>query len=395
MNESSQTPAAQPVRTYFAPPDRLDKSEVLTMSRFVEDNPLFQAILESIDGYLMILNPERQVLAINKHLLTDLKIETPECLVGDRPGEILGCIHANEGPGGCGTSMACSSCGAVISILASQTTGQPETGECLATVRHEGKTDSLEFRVRATPVTVGGNHYTVLVFNDISGEKRRGALERTFFHDIMNTVGGLMGWSSLMQSLDDLDPKEVAERILILSKRLKQEIEDQRRLSQAESGALSLSLDTLLAQEILESLKLIFQAHEAAKGKHVEFLNTDLDAELTTDPSLLLRVLTNMIKNALEASAEGDTVRVWHEWAAGHHRFCVQNPAVIPGEIALRIFQRSFSTKAAKGRGIGTYSMKLFGERYLGGQVDFASTPEQGTVFWIQMPGTIMDQATA
>jgi hypothetical protein len=28
-------------------------------------------------------------------------------------------------------------------------------------------------------------------------------------------------------------------------------------------------------------------------------------------------------------------------------------------------------TKAAKGRGIGTYSMKLFGERYLGGLVAF------------------------
>ena len=34
-----------------------------------------------------------------------------------------------------------------------------------------------------------------------------------------------------------------------------------------------------------------------------------------------------------------------------------------------RIFQRSFSTKAERGRGLGTYSMKLLGEGYLHGRV--------------------------
>lgn len=43
-------------------------------------------------------------------------------------------------------------------------------------------------------------------------------------------------------------------------------------------------------------------------------------------------------------------------------------------KLLLRIFQRSFSTKGAKGRGLGTYSMKLFGETYLGGQVSFRSS---------------------
>jgi sensor histidine kinase regulating citrate/malate metabolism len=50
----------------------------------------------------------------------------------------------------------------------------------------------------------------------------------------------------------------------------------------------------------------------------------------------------------------------------------------------MQLFQRSFSTKGT-GRGIGTYSMKLFGEKYLEGRVDFESTRENGTTFFIEI----------
>ena len=49
--------------------------------------------------------------------------------------------------------------------------------------------------------------------------------------------------------------------------------------------------------------------------------------------------------------------------------FSVHTPQVMPPEVQMQVFQRSFSTKAKTGRGIGTHSMKLLGERYLGGRV--------------------------
>ena len=66
--------------------------------------------------------------------------------------------------------------------------------------------------------------------------------------------------------------------------------------------------------------------------------------------------------------------------------FAVHNPAVIPEEVQLQIFQRSFSTKGQPGRGVGTYSMKLLGEQYLGGKVNFVSRPPQGTTFTLALP---------
>jgi sensor histidine kinase regulating citrate/malate metabolism len=57
----------------------------------------------------------------------------------------------------------------------------------------------------------------------------------------------------------------------------------------------------------------------------------------------------------------------------------------ISREVQLQLFKRSFSTKGA-GRGIGTYSMKLLGEKYLKGKVWFQSSPEKGTTFFIAIP---------
>jgi sensor histidine kinase regulating citrate/malate metabolism len=51
----------------------------------------------------------------------------------------------------------------------------------------------------------------------------------------------------------------------------------------------------------------------------------------------------------------------------------------------LQVFQRSFSTKA-RGRGLGTYSMKLFGEGCLGGSVWFTTSEAAGTTFSISLP---------
>ena len=66
--------------------------------------------------------------------------------------------------------------------------------------------------------------------------------------------------------------------------------------------------------------------------------------------------------------------------------FAVHNTEVMPEEVQLQVFQRSFSTKGQPGRGIGTYSMKLLGERYLGGKVSFTSQPSEGTTFRLAIP---------
>ena len=58
-------------------------------------------------------------------------VDQPESeIVGKRPGEIIGCVHAAGGPDGCGTAESCSDCGALLTVLQSQDTDQIATGDC-------------------------------------------------------------------------------------------------------------------------------------------------------------------------------------------------------------------------------------------------------------------------
>ncbi len=96
--------------------------------------------------------------------------------------------------------------------------------------------------------------------------------------------------------------------------------------------------------------------------------------------TLLMRVLGNMVINALEASTSGESIRMWCDIEKKTIVFCVWNRVPIPEHIAPRVFQKNFSTRKGIGRGLGTYSMKVIGEKYLGGKVWF-TTYEKGTTF--------------
>ncbi|NOQ22671.1 MAG: GHKL domain-containing protein [Candidatus Aegiribacteria sp.] len=94
-----------------------------------------------------------------------------------------------------------------------------------------------------------------------------------------------------------------------------------------------------------------------------------------------------MVKNALEAAAAGEQVHISCKRHASSAVFSVHNSDYMHDSIQFQVFQRSFSTKG-KDRGIGTYSMKLFGEKYLNGKVWFSSTEDEGTTFYLSLPLT-------
>ena len=64
----------------------------------------------------------------------------------------------------------------------------------------------------------------------------------------------------------------------------------------------------------------------------------------------------------------------------------VHNESAMPEDVRLQVFQRSFSTKGGKGRGIETYSIGLLSERCLQATVGFSPSTAEGTRFWVKLP---------
>lgn len=367
----------------FAPQGRATPGELGDQVSLCLDDTTVHAVLEAVDSYAVILNAQRQILAANPVLLDALTLDAPVRCQGLRIGEILECVHASEGPDGCGSSRACRRCGALLSILATQVTGQASEGECLISLRRGGRWEAREFAVRASSITVSGHPLTLLTLRDISALKRRETLERIFIHDLMNSLQGLKGWAEILRGAG-ADAASVAGHVLDMAGHLTAEVDAQRRLLQAECGELVPDLRSVACAAVLDDLEVALGADLASR---LIRLPVPPDAgSLRTDPAVLCRILGNMVMNALEAMPPGGLARIWFERRAGRPRYVVENPGCMAPEIADRVFQRSFSTKAGRGRGLGTYGMKLLGETVLGGEVGFTTNWTEGTRFFIELP---------
>lgn len=369
--------------THFAPAERLGPYEIKEQSQLFGSFEMHE-LSASLPVVFLILNQCRQIVCANNRFAELVGVMDVESLFGRRPGEALGCINAMSAPFGCGTHEFCSTCGAVKSILESQE-GHAAVKECVISC-DGGRV--LELRVWSTPIRRGNELFTIFSAVDISDENRRKILERTFFHDISNTAAGIYGIAELLtEGARDTEFDKEVTAIRYASEWLIDEIRSHKKLVEAEIGELR---PQKIPTSTLETLNQCIRLYIQNKSTHSRLLMVApeaRDAELITDPVLLRRILINMIKNALEATPEGGRVLATCDTRDGSAHFSVSNPGFMSREIQMGLFKRTFSTKG-DGRGVGTYSMKLFAERYLGGTVDYTTSPQDGTSFTLSLPFT-------
>jgi sensor histidine kinase regulating citrate/malate metabolism len=92
-----------------------------------------------------------------------------------------------------------------------------------------------------------------------------------------------------------------------------------------------------------------------------------------------------MIKNALEASEEYESIYVTIKTNDNQCSINISNSKVIPYKMQDKIFNKGYSTKG-NGRGLGTYGSKLLINKYLNGNITFSSGKDIGTTFRIVLP---------
>ncbi len=383
MTAEAETP------TYFAPAARQAPEQVACQRQALKRSQALGGALDSIPDLVMVLNQQRQIIYANQQLLETLGVDSEQGLLGRRPGEVLACAHAGQMPGGCGTSENCRDCGAALAILASLE-GQKSLRECQLLVQdQQGGSHALDLQVWASPLEIEGANYSLLAVADQADHQRRRALERIFFHDVLNTAGSLSGLASLLEEADHASLPALKEGIIMAAEQLLQEITAQRDLMAAENNELSVQANVFSCPEFLRWQVRLATSRAEARGKSLVLELPEGELRLHSDSALLGRVVGNMLKNAFEACAAGQSVTLGlAPLDQGGAEVWVHNPCAMSPEVQRQVFKRSFSTKG-KGRGLGAYSMRLLAERYMGGSVGFRSSPEQGTVFWVRLPASL------
>jgi signal transduction histidine kinase len=209
--------------------------------------------------------------------------------------------------------------------------------------------------------------------------ERRRNLESIFFHDIYNVIGGIRGAAELLPNSDPAYKQELCRIIVEASDQAADEIEIQKTMAAMENHELQVNPSPINSKTLLEQVVECYRHHKAGQDRTIAVGSTSQEVLFESDQALLSRVLGNMIKNALEATALGGTVTVGCAQVRGGIEFWVHNPGVVPEKSRKRIFHRSVSAKGP-GRGMGTYSMRVLSEQ-LRGKVSFTSLEGEGTTF--------------
>jgi len=107
--------------------------------------------------------------------------------------------------------------------------------------------------------------------------------------------------------------------------------------------------------------------------------------KLMIDPTLMRRVFTNLITNAIQAMPDGGQLTMRLSKTEEAALISIQDTGIgIPGENLPRLFQPLFTTKA-KGQGLGLAVCKRFVEAH-GGEVKVESKIGEGSVFTVRIP---------
>ena len=165
----------------------------------------------------------------------------------------------------------------------------------------------------------------------------------------------------------------------------------------AETFSLLGRMSEPLRRESVDVNRLVANLRAPFADSGVQFtLDLAPDAPAVSgDERALRRLLTNLVRNAIEAQEESPTpalvVRTRRE-DAGLLLEVEDRGRGMPREVRTRIFEAGFSTKREPGSGFGLFLARSIAEQH-GGTLVLDSEPGQGTVARLRLPARSGDEA--
>jgi len=243
--------------------------------------------------------------------------------------------------------------------------------------------DALDVRLVVQPLPTAEGEWTCFSIIDTSHERQRQLLERAFLHDLLNAAGGIEMLSDLLaESTLPEEPDEYVKLLQTGVKHLLSEIYNERMFLENSNPSLSVCD----GRELLDLLVNHYRNHAIARGRRIALMGDAAEsARVLSDRTRLVRVLDNMLRNAVEVTPEGGLVTLGHRLIEGEVEFWVHNPGVLSESARMKILRRSFSAKGDS-QGRDTQGLSFLRELYLKGTVAFSSDKEHGTTFSVRYP---------
>lgn len=231
-------------------------------------------------------------------------------------------------------------------------------------------------------------------------QKYREGVEGILRHDLRSPLVSMSYIPALLQSTGELTPQQrlaVNELGRYAGKMLRM-VDAYLGLSKLEKGAY------LLEPRPMNMAGLLLTAAHELEGSRTEG-NRRLElvfegAPLREQDALAFRgeevlchaMLTNLMKNALEAAPEGSRVRVELRSAGQELEISVHNQGEVPEAIRERFFGKYVTAGKNKGTGLGAYSARLIAQAH-GGSAELDASEPGATTVRVRLPKTPKNSA--
>ncbi|NDV21378.1 ATP-binding protein [Desulfovibrio sp. JC022] len=205
-----------------------------------------------------------------------------------------------------------------------------------------------------------------------TAEMIRDEVERINRHDLKSSLNLVIGYPELLLNSETPlaeDQRKYIKRIASAGYRMLDMIQFHLDMFKMEQGIYRLKTMRVDLVDLMTSLEeemalLLNQSGVKLSimldGKEIEGVE---ELFLTGEGMLLRTMFRNLIKNAVEASKEGDTVTIAIN-SGPPVSISVMNTLAVPEEIRERFFDKYVTLGKEDGTGLGTYSAKLIAETH-------------------------------
>ena len=242
------------------------------------------------------------------------------------------------------------------------------------------KLASEDFSKRETTAMLHDKKVRIIAFSDIRNELSSREMEswtkliRVLTHEIMNNVAPITSLSeTLSHKANDNEIKEGLSVINSTGKQLLNFVDNYRRMTLIPKPQPKL----FYVKPFLERMVAISKEYSKTSDIHQDISLPDL--LLYADESLIAHVVTNILKNAVEAGATSITLAAY---TAPDDSVCIDisnNGKPIPTDEAQQIFVPFFTTKPT-GSGIGlSISRQIM--KQSGGSIELITSSDSTTLF--------------
>jgi len=213
-------------------------------------------------------------------------------------------------------------------------------------------------------------------------------------HEIRTPLNAVVGFSSLLDKVDDPDKKEnLIRKIKDSAESLVALVDGVLEFSRIESGHVAINKEPVEIRSLIHAVQGMFSLQADRKGLTLEYsIYTEITNYIEGDLLRLRQILVNLVGNAVKFTDKGEvSINVILSDDKDMLHFDIRDTGIgIPRNLQARIFERfrqvdDSAQRKYGGTGLGTAISKNLVE-LMGGKIGLESTLGEGSCFWFEIP---------